>query len=129
MPVDLTDAMNLLRAAGLNPALRLHGRRDRRDDRFEIERWALAQGHRVVESTLDHHPVCLIPVTREDRIAGWYLLRHEKGNPSPLVRARGAKGWNEASRPTMDTVFKTWSTPVNIPGEPRWDMPVIELDS
>lgn len=128
MPVDLTDAMNLLRAAGLKPALRLHGRRDRRDDRFEIERWSLAQGFRVIKSTLAHHPLCLIPVGRDDRIIGWYLLRNDADNPAPLVRPRGVKGWSEAARLPADTVFKTWSTSVNIPGELNWDMPLIELD-
>lgn len=128
-PVDLTDAMNLLRAAGLKASLRLHGRRDRRDDRFETERWALAQGHRVLESTLEHHPVCLIPVTKDKRIAGWYLIRRERENPLPVVRPRGPQGWGEPGRPQLDTLFKTWSTPVNVPGEIAWDMPIIELDA
>lgn len=128
-PVDLTDAMKLLRAAGLKPALRLHGRRDRRDDRFETERWALAQGHRVVESTLAHHPVCLIPVGRDGRIVGWYLIRREREDPKPIVRPFGIQGWGEPGRPSLDSLFKTWSTPVNVPGEVAWDMPIIELDA
>lgn len=128
MPVDLTDAMNLLRTAGLKPALRLHGRRDRRDDRFEIERWALAQGFRVVQATLAHHSLCLIPATREDRIVGWYLLRREGEDPKLLVRPRGPQGWRDASRPPLQSFFKTWATQVNVPGQLAWDMPVIELD-
>ena len=104
-PVDLTDAMALLKQAGVKSALRLHGRQDRRDDKFEMERWALSRGFPVLTSALEHHPVCLIPASRDDRIIGWYLFRLETGNPAPFVRALGRQGWSEPARAPLDPVF------------------------
>ncbi len=128
-PVDVTDAMRLLKNAGLRPVLRFHARNDRRDDRNEVLRWSLAQGPRIIAATLDRHQGCLIPIARENGIVGWHFLRLDPGNPAPLVRSRSAQGWTEASRPPLDTLLNSWSVPLNVLGAFAWDMPLIELDA
>ncbi len=127
-PVDLTDAQQFLRAAGLRSFLRFHARHDRREDSHEVERWALAQGPRILRATLARHSACLLPAVREGRIVGWHLLRLEGEDPNPIVRSCGPQGWTAPSRIPLDSLLKTWSTPVNIPGESAWDMPVFEID-
>ena len=128
MPADLTDAMNLLRSAGLKPVLRLHGRHDRRDDAFEMQRWALAQGQRIVSSSLVHHAVLLVPRCHEDRIVGWFLLRREGDNPNPMVRLRNVQAWQEATRAPLSAIYKSWASPVNTLYQSAWDIPLIELN-